>query len=70
MAGVDDVVGVGGGVVGVAAGTGASASAAFTIARPGRHSHQTTECRATQHHIRSQFDHMQLGRSPTYTVFY
>jgi len=41
MAGVDDVVGVGGGVVGVAAGIGASASVAFTIAHPGRHSHQT-----------------------------
>jgi len=42
MAGVNDVVGVSGCVVGIAAGTGASASAAFTIARPGRHSHQTT----------------------------
>jgi len=39
MAGVDDIVGVS--VDGVAAGTGASASAAFTIARPGRHSRQT-----------------------------
>jgi len=29
------------GVDGVTAGTGASTSAAFTIARPGRHSHQT-----------------------------
>jgi len=37
MAGVDDVVGVG--IDGVAAGTGASA--AFTIARPRRRSHQT-----------------------------
>ena len=40
MAGVNDVVGVG--VDGVAAGTRASASAVYTIARHGRRSHQTT----------------------------
>jgi len=39
LAGVNDVVGVG--VDGVAAGTGASALAAFTIACPRRRSHQT-----------------------------